>query len=114
MSKKPTKLGDQIRQAIDASDVSRYAICKVCHIDQASFSRFMAGKVGLTLANLEAVAEMLDLRIVTGGNSRDVAPAKPGRPRKADIAMESGRVVTTTKVATTAKLGRKPKGSVKA
>jgi len=85
MSKKPAKLGDQIRQAIDAAGVSRYAICKACQIDQASFSRFMAGKVGLTLANLEAVAELLDLRIVVGGNPRDIPIAKPGRKPKGSV-----------------------------
>ena len=111
MGKKPTKLGDQIRQAIDDADVSRYAICKATGIDEGSFSRFMAGKVGLTLANLEAVAELLDLRIVAGGNPCDIPVAKPGRPRNAAIAVESGRVATTTKL--DRKPGRKPKGSVK-
>jgi len=111
MRKKPAKLGDQIRRAIDASGVSRYAICKACDIDQASFSRFMAGKVGLTLANLEAVAEILDLHIVAGGNPRDIPVAKPGRPRNVAVAVEPGRAVTTTK--SSCKPSRKPKGSVK-
>ena len=66
MGKKRATLGDEIRQAVNASGMSRYAICKVTGIDQASFSRFMAGKVGLTLANLAAVADVLDLHIVTG------------------------------------------------
>ena len=111
MGKKPTKLGDQIRQAIDDTDVSRYAICKATGIDEGSFSRFMAGKVGLTLANLEAVAEVLDLHIVAGGNPRDIPVAKPGRPRNAAIVVESGRVATATEL--DRKPGRKPKGSVK-
>jgi len=86
MSKKPMKLGDQIRQAIDAAGVSRYAICKTTGIDEDSFSRFMAGKVGLTLANLETVAELLDLRIVAGGNPRGVITStKPGRKPKGSV-----------------------------
>ena len=87
MSKKRVMLGDQIRRAVDASGLSRYVICKETGINEGSFSRFMAGSVGLTLANLEAVADLLDLQIVAGGNPRSVAPAM--------------------------KRGRKPKGSVK-
>jgi len=86
MSKKQAKLGDQIRQAIDDSGLSRYAICKACNIDQGGFHRFMAGKGGMTLANFEAVAELLDLRIVAGGNPRHVAPkGKPGPKPKAKV-----------------------------
>ena len=84
MSKKQAKLGDQIRQAIDDSGLSRYAICKACNIDQGGFHRFMAGKGGMILANFEAIADLLDLRIVAGGNPKPVASkAKPGRkPRR--------------------------------
>jgi predicted XRE-type DNA-binding protein len=64
MSKKRAKIGDQIRQAVNDSDMSRYAICKATGIDQASFSRFMAGKVGLTLLHIEGIADLLGLRIV--------------------------------------------------
>lgn len=64
MAARRAKLGDQLRQAVNDSSLSRYAICKATGIDEASFSRFMAGKVGLTLANIEAVAELLELRIV--------------------------------------------------
>ena len=75
MSKRREPLGDQFRRAVNASGRSRYSICKACGIDQASFSRFMAGKVGLTLANLEAVADLLGLRIVA-----DAKPTKATRP----------------------------------
>jgi len=63
-------LGDQIRQAVDDSGLSRYAICKATRIDQGGFSHFMAGKAGLTLANLDLVAEVLGLRIVADGAKR--------------------------------------------
>ena len=63
-------LGDQIRAAVNASGVSRYAICKAAAIDQASFSRFMAGKVGLTLAHLDALADVLGLDVVARGPGR--------------------------------------------
>lgn len=65
MSKKQAKLSEQVRRAVDASGLSHYAICKALDIDKASFSRFMHGKVGLTMANLDAVAGLLGLDIVT-------------------------------------------------
>jgi predicted XRE-type DNA-binding protein len=83
MKPKRHKLSEQIRRAVDASGLSRYQICKATGIDQASFSRFMAGKVGLTQANLDAVADMLGLE-VTAVHPRPVAPPeRRGRKRKA-------------------------------
>jgi transcriptional regulator with XRE-family HTH domain len=65
MAKKRTKLSDEIRQAVDASGMSRYAICKQLGILQSSLSRFMSGKGGLTMASLDALAELLDLHLAT-------------------------------------------------
>ena len=64
MTKRQIKLSEQIRRAVNASALSRYAICKATKIDQAPFSRFMAGKVGMTMANLDAVAELLKLDLM--------------------------------------------------
>ena len=64
MTKTRFKLSDQIRQAVDGSGLSRYRICKLARIDQASLSRFMMGKVGLSLPTLDALAGFLGLRIV--------------------------------------------------
>ena len=75
-------LGDQIRAAVNQSGMSRYAICKAAGIDQASFSRFMAGKVGLTLASLDRLAAVLGLFVVARGPVRVSPPAKPGRKPK--------------------------------
>jgi predicted XRE-type DNA-binding protein len=66
MAKKRTKLSDEIRQAVDASGMSRYAICKQLGILQSSLSRFMSGKGGLMMASLDALAELLDLHLATG------------------------------------------------
>ena len=57
-------LSNQLRRAIDESGMSRYAICKACGIDQASMSRFMAGRVGLLLDPIERLADFLDLELV--------------------------------------------------
>jgi transcriptional regulator with XRE-family HTH domain len=57
-------LTDQVRQAVAGSGLSRYRICKLARIDQATFSRFMAGKVGLSLLTLDALADVLGLDVV--------------------------------------------------
>jgi transcriptional regulator with XRE-family HTH domain len=63
MSEKRIKLSDQIRRAVDESGLSRYRICKDAGIDQATFSRFMAGKVGLSMTTLDALADVLGLEL---------------------------------------------------
>ena len=64
MGKKRTKLSDQVRQAVDKSGLSRYAICKVIGMDQSIMSRFMTGKGGLSMENMDALADLLKLDIV--------------------------------------------------
>ena len=64
MDKKRVKLSDQVRQAIEASALSRYRICKEIDLDQSSMSRFMAGAGGLSMEKLDALAELLELDIV--------------------------------------------------
>jgi len=66
MSKERIRFSDQIRRAVNASDLSRYRICKEAGIDQGAFSRFMAGKVGMSLPTLDALAAILDLHICKG------------------------------------------------
>jgi len=81
MSKK--RLTDQVRRAIEKSGVSRYRICREAGIDQASISRFMAGKTGLTLASLDRLADVLGLDVVARGPVRVSPPDKRGpKPKK--------------------------------
>lgn len=56
------RFSDQIRKAVEASGMTRYAICKALGIDQATMSRFMAG-AGMELANIDRLAELLGLTI---------------------------------------------------
>ncbi|MCE9545763.1 MAG: hypothetical protein K8T25_09635 [Planctomycetia bacterium] len=67
MAKKTPKrlaLSEQVRRAIDESCLSRYRIWQVTGIDQGTLSRFMAGDAGLSMAGLDALAELLGLEIV--------------------------------------------------
>ena len=70
------KLSDQVRRAIDAGGMSRYAICKELQIPQSLMSRFMSGKAGVSLRVLDRIGELLGLSIVS------VAPGR-GRPTAA-------------------------------
>ena len=60
MKEQRIKLSDQIRQAVDASGLSRYRIAKELGISESTMSRFMAGS-GLMLDNLDALADLLEL-----------------------------------------------------
>ena len=79
MKRKRVKLGDQFRREIDRSGLSRNAIARALGIDKGHLSRFMAGKSGLSLGNLEIMADLLKLDIVASGK----AGGRKHRPRKA-------------------------------
>lgn len=72
MGKKRISLGDQIRQVVKAMPMSRNALCKTAGIDKGSFSRFMAGQATLGLAKLDALADVLRLRIVADKPKRKI------------------------------------------
>ena len=64
MNEQRIKLSDQIRQAVDASGMSRYRIAKELGISESTMSRFMAGS-GLLLDNLDALADLLEIDLDT-------------------------------------------------
>jgi transcriptional regulator with XRE-family HTH domain len=61
----PKTFSDQVRGAVDASGLSRYRICKEIRISEATMSRFMNGKGGLSIASLDRLSALLGLEIVT-------------------------------------------------
>jgi len=75
--KRKVKLSDQIRAAVDGSGLSRRQICRATGIDEGAMSRFMAGRVGLSLATLDRLADVLRLRVVA--RSPETIPPQ-GRP----------------------------------
>ena len=66
MAKSRETLSDQVRRAVDASGLSRYRICKTLGLAEATMSRFMNGQGGLSMAHLDALADVLDLNITQG------------------------------------------------
>ncbi len=83
MGKRQPKLIDQIRQAVSKCGASQKALAHAAGMDKGALSRFVSGERGLSMENLDALADVLKLRIVVGGPA-DVLPAgKPGRPPKA-------------------------------
>ena len=74
MSKKRTNLvTDQLRQAIDASGLTRYQIAKETGIDESALAKFYNGHRGLSMTALNALGECLQLSIVMR--------RKPGRTK---------------------------------
>ena len=61
---KRAKLSEQIRQAIKASGMSRYAICKRLDFSESVMSKFMRGQCGLSLETIDRLGELLGLEIV--------------------------------------------------
>lgn len=59
-------LMDEVRQAIEESGMSCYAICKGAGIEESAMSRFMRGQRGLTLRTLDRLAAFLDLHVRKG------------------------------------------------
>ena len=45
---------------MDASDLSRYRIAREIGLDYAVFSRFVADKIGLSVKNLDAIADLVE------------------------------------------------------
>ncbi len=65
-------MSDQLRTAIETGDKSRYRLAKETGIDEATLSRFIHHKGGLSLDGLDRLGEALGLELTT----RQPAPAR--------------------------------------
>jgi hypothetical protein len=72
--KTPKPISQQLRDAIDASGLSRYRICKEIGLPESTMSHFRAGHCGLALATIDRLGELLGLSIV--------AETKPQRKKQ--------------------------------
>ena len=59
-----SQLLDQIKQAIESSGQSRYAISQATGIDQAVLSRLMNGKGAMGFDTLDRLTDFLGLEII--------------------------------------------------
>ena len=64
--KRPKKLTDQLRQAIDDCGLTRYEIAKQTGIDESALAKFYNGHRGLSMEALNALGEYLQLKITLG------------------------------------------------
>ncbi len=63
MKRKPIKLTEQVRQAIETCGKTRYQISQDTGIDAATLCRFVGGKGGLSNPILDTLGEYLELEI---------------------------------------------------
>jgi transcriptional regulator with XRE-family HTH domain len=64
MATKRIKISDALRRAIETADRTRYALAQVTGIDQATLSRFVHGKGGMSIDAIDLLAEALGLELV--------------------------------------------------
>ncbi len=62
--RRPKKMTDQVRQAIDDSGLTRYRIAQDTGIDESTLAKFYHGTRGLSLGNLDRLCAYLGLRFV--------------------------------------------------
>jgi transcriptional regulator with XRE-family HTH domain len=70
MTKKQVKLIDQIRRAASECGMGQNALARAAGIDKGRMSRFISGERGLSMEALDALADVLNLRIVAGKPKR--------------------------------------------
>jgi len=57
-------ISQQLQEAVDASGMSRYRICKEIGLPQGTMSHFMHGACGLQLSTIDRLGKLLGLKIV--------------------------------------------------
>jgi transcriptional regulator with XRE-family HTH domain len=83
-------LSVQIREAIEASCVSRYMLAEQAGIAESVLSRFMSGKQGISSSTLDKIAEVLGLQVGVGVQEFRKS-RKPGRRKKEEPQMQQAR-----------------------
>jgi transcriptional regulator with XRE-family HTH domain len=75
MTKQP-QFDEQLRRAIEASDMSQRAVARAVGVDEGNFSKFMSGRIGLSMETTNKVCELLGLELV---QRKAAKPAKGKR-----------------------------------
>ena len=77
MARKRIRFSDQLRKAIEASEMSRYEIGQETDIDPATLCRFMHDEGGLSMDGLDRIADCLGLNLSTETKPRKARGRKP-------------------------------------
>ena len=67
-TKQPATLSEQLRQLIEAGELSRYEIAKRSGVDASQLHRFVRGTGRLTTDTLDKIGRVLKLRFTQEGN----------------------------------------------
>lgn len=68
---KKQRFSDQLRQAVEQSDLTRYEISKRTGIAQSILSRFLNQGAGLSLESIDKVCECLGLRLTAEESTKN-------------------------------------------
>jgi len=72
--------------------MTRREIARQAGIAEGLLSRFMHGKVGMTFRTADALADVLNLDLVSSGPVKPVPPKKMGRkPKRKDKGRRTGK-----------------------
>jgi hypothetical protein len=83
MSKIKATLVDQVRQAVRESGSTQIALADLADIDKTALSRFLSGERGLSMADLDSLADVLRLKVVATGKPPAIPRRKPGpKPKR--------------------------------
>ena len=63
MKKKRVSFSDELRNAIESAELSRYQLSQMAGIDAATLSRFVNGKGGMSIDGLDKIAAALGLHV---------------------------------------------------
>lgn len=67
MTKKKELLTDQLRQAILAAEITQAELARRSGVPREVLSRFTRGLTGMSLGSVDAICEVLELRLVGPG-----------------------------------------------
>ena len=84
---KPLPASEVVREAIRGSGLPIRELARRTGVEVSALSRFMAGKVGISLSTFEKLAPELGLRVVREVRPEAVHPTVPGKtedPEKGD------------------------------
>ena len=68
-------MGNRLKEVLAKEGVTAYRLCKDLGIDRGQLSKFLNGKVNISMEMMEQIANHLGYRL-------DLVSVKPKRPRK--------------------------------